>query len=69
VSIHRQITLPHCHIKTVARTDFTSKYDLPLSEQTEKSFGSVLAANRTFGKECWQSSVFKLGHLSSESGS
>jgi hypothetical protein len=41
---------------------------LPRSEQAENSFGSVLAANGTFGKECWRSSLFKLCQSSSESG-
>jgi hypothetical protein len=64
-----QITLPLATIKTAARTDFTGKYGLLLSEQVEKSFGSVLVANCTFGKEFWQRSVFKLYQLRSESGS
>jgi hypothetical protein len=40
LSIYRQITLPRRHRKAAARTDFTGKYGLPLSEKTEKSFGS-----------------------------
>jgi hypothetical protein len=51
-----------------ARTYFTGKYSILLFEKGEKSFGSVLAANRTFGKERWQNSVFKLRYLSSGSG-
>src|SRR6266567_6313943 len=66
--IHRQKTLPHCHIKTATRTDFIGKYGLPLSKKTEKSFGSQLMTSRTFGKECWRSSVCKLCHSSSKSG-
>src|SRR2546426_5668878 len=60
--------LPHCHIKTAARTDFIGKYGLPLSKKTEKSFGNLLMTNRTCGKECWRSSVCKLCHPSSKSG-
>ena len=63
-----QITVPRFHIKMAARADFTGKYGLPLSERAEKSFGNVLAANCTFGKECWRSSSFKLHQSSSESG-
>jgi len=60
--------LPRCHIKMAAKTDYTGKWSFPLSEQTGKSFGSILAANRTFGKECWRSSIFKLRHLCSKDG-
>jgi hypothetical protein len=63
-----QLTVPRCHIKRAARTDFTGKYGLPLSAQDEKTFGSDLTANCTFGKECWRSSSFKLRQSSSESG-
>jgi hypothetical protein len=61
--------MPRSHIKTVAGTDFTSKHGLPFPEQAEKTFGSILVANCTFGKECWQSSIFNLHNLSSKSGS
>jgi hypothetical protein len=59
---------PHCHIKTAARTDFTSKYGLLSSSQSEKSLCSILAANSTFGKEYWRSSIFNLYHSDSKSG-
>jgi len=68
VSMCRQITLPHCHIKKAARTHFTGKYGIFLFEKGKKSFGSVLVANCTFGKEYWQSSIFKLIHSRSKSG-
>ncbi len=60
--------LPRCQIKTTARTDFTGKYDWPLSEKTKKSFGNLLMTNRTFGKECWRGPLFNLCHPSSKSG-
>jgi hypothetical protein len=60
--------LPHCQIKTTARINFTGKNGLPLSEKTEKSFGSLLMTNRTFGKECWRGPLFNLCHPSSKSG-
>jgi hypothetical protein len=63
-----KITLLRCHIKVAARTDSTGKYGLPLSEKTEKSFGSDLMANRTFGKEYWQGPLLKLCQPSSKSG-
>src|SRR6266702_1573433 len=60
--------LPHCQIKTAARTNFTGKNGWPLSEKTKKSFGSQLMTNRTFGKECWQGPLFNLCYPSSKSG-
>jgi hypothetical protein len=60
--------LPHCQIKTAARTNFTGKNGLPLSEKTKKSFGSQFMTNRTFGKECWQGPLFNLCYPSSKSG-
>jgi hypothetical protein len=66
--MYRQITLPHCHIKTAARTYFTGTYGILLSEKVEKSFGSALMANCTFGKECWRRADFKLCQSRSKSG-
>src|SRR6266567_6543542 len=60
--------LPYCQIKTAARTNFTGKNGLPLSEKTKKSFGSQFMTNRTFGKECWQGPLFNLCYPSSKSG-
>jgi hypothetical protein len=66
--MYRQITLLHCQIKTAARTYFTGKYGIHLSEKVEKSFGSTLRANCTFGKECWRRADFKLCQSHSKSG-
>ncbi len=68
VSMYRQIALPHCHIKTAARTNFTGKYGILLFEKGEKSFGSVLAANCTLGKEFWRGASLKLCQSCSKSG-
>jgi hypothetical protein len=64
-----QIIIPRRHINAAARTDFTGKYGPPCSEQAEQSFGSVLVANCTFGKEYWRSPISKLRYSSSDSGS
>ncbi len=67
-SMHRQITLLRCHRKTTAKADFTGKYGWPFSDQVEKSFGSFLATNCTFGKEYWRRLIFKLYQSCSKSG-
>ena len=41
----------------------------PFPKEPKKSFGSDFTANCTFGKECWQSPVFKLHHSRSKDGS
>jgi hypothetical protein len=41
VRIDCQITLPRCHRKMAARTDFTGKYGLPLSEKTENLLAAL----------------------------
>jgi hypothetical protein len=67
-SIRRHIKQPLCHIKIAARTDYTGRKGLPLSEKTKKSFGSQLMTNRTFGKEYWRDPLFKLCQSRSKSG-
>jgi hypothetical protein len=48
VSMYRHITSPRRQIKTAARTDFTSKYGLPLSEKNEKIFWQGLSGKLHF---------------------
>jgi len=61
--------LPRGHRKMAVKNRFLMQIQLVFSRTDEKSFGSVLVANCTYGKAYWRSSVFKLHYSSSESGS
>src|SRR5258708_10573774 len=68
VRIHRHITLPRCHRKMAARTDFTSKYGLPYSSPRGKIFWQRLSVKLHFLQRIMASVSFKLCQSRSKSG-